>query len=312
MTRPIVAGYCPRTTDRAPVEFAVATGRATRAPVLVVGVHAGGTPADTLTGGELAELSAEKARAALEPLRDELDESVEVRAREASTPAAGLTAVAEEVDARLLVLGSTARGVIGRVLPGSTAERVVHGAPCPVAVVPRGYTVPERGIATVGAAFAPTEEGRAALGAAARLAAATGARLRVIMVLDPKLAERDSAGMLAVAHHEHDSAEDRAGQSRMAAERAFEVAIAGLPPSVLVDRDILFQDPADGLASASNHVDVLVMGSRGYGPMRAVMLGGVSRRVIDRAACPVLVLPRGAGDAVDALVTPAMDERAAR
>ena len=30
---------------------------------------------------------------------------------------------------------------------------------------------------------------------------------------------------------------------------------------------VLFQDPADGLAAASGHVDLLVMGSRAYGPM---------------------------------------------
>ena len=35
------------------------------------------------------------------------------------------------------------------------------------------------------------------------------------------------------------------------------------------------------------------MGSRGLGPRRAVVLGSVSRRVVDRAACPVVVIPRG-------------------
>ena len=67
--------------------------------------------------------------------------------------------------------------------------------------------------------------------------------------------------------------------------------------------------PADGLAAASGHVDLLVMGSRAYGPMRAVMLGGVSRRVMTRAACPVLVLPRGTTSAADALA-PVAESRA--
>jgi nucleotide-binding universal stress UspA family protein len=34
--------------------------------------------------------------------------------------------------------GSTHRGPIGRVLAGSTARKLLHGAPCPVLVVPRG------------------------------------------------------------------------------------------------------------------------------------------------------------------------------
>ena len=309
MTRPILAGYCPRTADRGPVDFALAVSRATNAPVLVVAVHSGGVIADIPIGGELADQPEEAARGVLDPLRAELGSSVEVRAREALTPAAGLTAVAEEVDARLIVLGSSTRGAVGRVLPGSTAERVVHGAPCPVAVVPRGHETPSGGIATVGAAFAPTPEGRDALRTAARLAEAAGASLRVIMVLDPRIAERSSPGMLAAAHHEHDVAEDRAGRSRMKAELALEEAIAALSTGVPVERDVLFQDPADGLAAASGHVDLLVMGSRAYGPMRAVMLGGVSRRVMTRAACPVLVLPRGTTSAADALA-PVAESRA--
>ena len=36
-----------------------------------------------------------------------------------------------------------------------------------------------------------------------------------------------------------------------------------------------------------------MLGSRASGPPRAVRLGSVSRAVLDRAACPVLLLPRG-------------------
>ena len=42
-------------------------------------------------------------------------------------------------------------------------------------------------------------------------------------------------------------------------------------------------------------VDVLVCGSRGYGPVRRVLLGGVAARLIRRAAAPVVVVPRGEG-----------------
>ena len=42
-------------------------------------------------------------------------------------------------------------------------------------------------------------------------------------------------------------------------------------------------------------VDVLVCGSRGYGPIRRVLLGGVAARLIRRAAAPVVVVPRGEG-----------------
>ena len=47
------------------------------------------------------------------------------------------------------------------------------------------------------------------------------------------------------------------------------------------------------LEQFSNDVDLLVCGSRGYGPLGSVLLGGVSRRLVHRAACPVIVVPRG-------------------
>ena len=38
-----------------------------------------------------------------------------------------------------------------------------------------------------------------------------------------------------------------------------------------------------------------MLGSRGYGPLHSVLVGGVAGRVVRDAACPVLVLPRKAG-----------------
>jgi hypothetical protein len=40
-------------------------------------------------------------------------------------------------------------------------------------------------------------------------------------------------------------------------------------------------------------LDLLITGSRGYGPLRAVVVGGVSGRLARAAACPVVVIPRG-------------------
>lgn len=305
MSSPILAAYCPHTDDRAPVDFAAALARRTGAPLVVAAVHSGGGVMDHYTGGEPAERPDAMALEALDRLRAELaagELGAELQEHAAITPARGLAKVIEDTEPALVVLGSTRRGAVGRVLPGSTAERIIHGAQSPVAVVPRGHASPLSGIHMIGAAVAPTPEGREALRAAAVLARATGARLRAVMVLDPSLAEQQSPGMMALHHHEHTTREDDAGRLRIEAERMLQAAADELAAGVDVEQDVLFQDPADGLAAASAHVDLLVMGSRGYGPVRAVMLGGVSRQVITRAACPVLVLPRGAAGAIDTLV----------
>jgi nucleotide-binding universal stress UspA family protein len=48
------------------------------------------------------------------------------------------------------------------------------------------------------------------------------------------------------------------------------------------------------LASSSGDLDLLVVGSRAYGPLRRVLLGSTSTHLFREAACPVLVVPRGA------------------
>jgi nucleotide-binding universal stress UspA family protein len=67
-------------------------------------------------------------------------------------------------------------------------------------------------------------------------------------------------------------------------------AVAALPIES-VESEILEGDPAQRLAESSTGLALLVLGSRGYGPVRSVLLGSVSADVARTAACPVLVVP---------------------
>jgi nucleotide-binding universal stress UspA family protein len=304
VSSPILVGYDPKSADLSPVDFAAAAARFTGAPLVVASVLPGGSVLERLSGGEHGHAGSDEG--ALDEVRSHLKAAgVEATfdAVRHTTPARGLAHAVERAQPALLVLGSTHRGGVGRVLPGSTAERVIHGAPCSVVVVPHGHEIHQDGVSTVGAAFAPTPEGREALRAAAMLAHAAQARLRVVMVLDPKHAEEESPGLMADQHRDHDPTEDVAARHSIDAERVLRDAISELAGRVESEPDILFQDPADGIVAASRNVDLLVMGSRAYGPLRAVMLGGVSRQVTAKASCPVLVLPRGAEDQLDALLS---------
>jgi nucleotide-binding universal stress UspA family protein len=300
VSAPILVGYCPDTADEGPVNFAIAASRFSGAEIVVVAVRPSGSRLERLASGEFHGAGEESAQAALDRLRAQFEEQgveATVRVERSSSPAAGVAAAAEALGPRLLVLGSTRRGGLRRVLPGSTAARVIEGAPCPVVVVPHGYEAPAQGVKHVGTAFAPTDEGRAALRAAAALARATGADLLAITVLNPKHAEEQSPGLLAQAHHDHDPSEERYVRERLEGEDALRAAVAEDAAGVTVETDVLFNDSVDGLVAASKRLDLLVMGSRGYGPLKAVMLGGVARRLIERSECPVVVLPRGIGAA---------------
>ena len=161
-----------------------------------------------------------------------------------------------------------------------------------VTVVPEDYEPPASGFQTIGAAYAPTPEGREALRVAAELARAGGARLRAITVLDPKRAgEQSRAG--AGLHGDIDPAEAPAARERLEEEAELREAVDALGDDIDSELDFLFNDPADGLLAAARHVDLLVMGSRGRGPLRAAILGSVSHSVSRQAPCPVVILPRG-------------------
>jgi nucleotide-binding universal stress UspA family protein len=68
-------------------------------------------------------------------------------------------------------------------------------------------------------------------------------------------------------------------------------AVAELPPGA--EADVLAGRPRDELVRVSHDVDLMVVGSRGWGPVRRTLLGGTSRYLVEHAACPVIAVPRG-------------------
>ena len=227
----------------------------------------------------------------LERLRNNLDGTVEVRAVANHSPAHGLHDLAEAEDAALIVVGSTHTGRAGRVLPGSTAERLLHGSPCPIAVTPKGYTQrpgDEPGI--VGCGYDGSQSAQRALEAAHHIAAATGARLRVIRAFQPLTYDGVPPGSVAMSGRSsyNDSLQERASEE-------LEAAVAKLEGEPRAEAFFAVGNAAKILAEASEQLDLLLVGSRGYGPLHSVVVGGVAGRVVREAACPVIVLPRKAG-----------------
>ena len=74
-------------------------------------------------------------------------------------------------------------------------------------------------------------------------------------------------------------------------EAQMRTALAATGKGMVASR-VLAGDPAASLAMASAGLDLLVLGSRGYGPVRTALFGSVSRAVVSSAHCPVVVVPR--------------------
>jgi nucleotide-binding universal stress UspA family protein len=203
------------------------------------------------------------------------------------SPAQALHEVAEREGAAFIAVGPTHRAMPGRVATGSVADRLLSGAPCPIASAPAGYAA--RGdvaVQRLGVAFVRSEAGRSALRSGAALARAAGAELEVLAVADPTVVAPDAWARRAPLD---ELAEAQRGLLRRGIDEALqELALQGTG-------QVLEGNPAEVLTVQSLRLDLLVCGSRAYGPATSVLVGGVSKHVMHHAACPVLVVPRAGG-----------------
>ena len=205
---------------------------------------------------------------------------------ESRSPARALQDLTEQGHAALVVIGSTHRGPIGRLVPGTVAERLLSGAACPVAVAPTGYAESERPpqLGVIGVAFDGSDESRQALDGAAALAQRAGARLRIITVH-----QRIAFGALTSPG----GVSLESINERLERELKEDLDEAVAAQGEGVEGVFASGDAAEVLVAQSDELDLLVAGSRGYGPIGAVLLGGTTHRLLSAAACPLIVTPRG-------------------
>ena len=219
-----------------------------------------------------AEPLFERARAALPGVE------VETRAYGGGSPAAIVTSLSEREDLDGIVLGSPHRHGLDRLLSGSVANSVLNGAETDVFVAPPGYAdAAHDGLGTVAVGYLGTPESKVALRRALELVDPAG-RIDVLTVAEPPVPLSPAGQNLPNPPHPH----------RVLAEAR---ELAG-------DRVAVEARRLDGAAApelektCAAGVDLLVLGSRGYGPVMRVLLGSVSGHVFRHAPCPLLVTRR--------------------
>ena len=193
----------------------------------------------------------------------------------------GLHQLAADYGADLLVVGSCRRGSIGRLLRGDDTQGSLSGAPCAVAVAPHGYGEASRDIETIGVAYNGSPESETALAAARYLAAGIGAAPRALTVVWPTASvvwpdgRPPPGGAWGAMTFE---AFEREASERLSSLGNLEGRVAVGPPR-------------DELVAFADDVDLLVVGSRGHGRLRRLLLGSASAYLARTARCPLLVLP---------------------
>jgi nucleotide-binding universal stress UspA family protein len=218
----------------------------------------------------------------LSAARDESRSDARLLLKRSPSAGRGLHELAEDEHAELLVVGSTSHGLIGRVLIGDDTRGALNGAPCAVAIAPTGYSERSSALSEIGVGYDGSPESEHALAVARELAAQHGARVSAFEAVS--LPANMVGGAAAPAGV---SAGDSINELvDLACERI--AALGG------VEAHAAYGAPAEELALYGAAVDLLIVGSRGYGPFGRLVHGSVSDHLARTCRCPLLVLTRGA------------------
>jgi nucleotide-binding universal stress UspA family protein len=203
---------------------------------------------------------------------------VETRAFGGGSPGAIVTSLSEAEEFGAIVLGSPHRHGLDRLRSGSVAISVLNGAKTDVFVAPPGYAEQSHdGLKTVAIGYLGAAESKAALRRAAELVDPAG-EIKLITVAEPPVALSFAGPNVAVPTDP---------------EAVLSEGLSLLPREIAVEPRHLKGTAGPELEKAcAEGVDLLVLGSRGYGPLKRALLGSVSGHVFRHTPCPLLVTRR--------------------
>jgi len=235
------------------------------------------------SGGELPPAERERSLALLGRVRT----AAEVEARRICTRSRsvgrGLHELAERERSDLLVLGSCRRGLMGRVFVNDDTRDALNGAPCAIAIAPGGYSARAPMMREVGVGYDGSPESRAALVLARELAVKRGAKLSVFQAIAlPASFFNAGVAIGETIDAWVDEARERLGD------------LGDAEPHVA------YGAVAEELTVYSASLDMLFLGSRGYGPVGRLVLGSATLQLAQSARCPLIVLTRAMTAARDA------------
>lgn len=227
----------------------------------------------------LPEEEAREAAPLLDPARAALDGiEVETRTYGGGSPAAIITSLSEEEELDGIVLGSPHRHGLDRLLAGSVAVSVLNGAQTDVFVAPPGYAESAHdGLKTVAVGYLGTPESKVALYRARDLVR-PGGEIKLLTVVEPPTPLSFAGPGVTIPTDP---------------EAVLSEGLSLLPREMAVETRRLAGVAAAELEKAcAKGVDLLVLGSRGYGPVMRALLGSVSGQVFRHTPCPLLVTRR--------------------
>jgi nucleotide-binding universal stress UspA family protein len=262
--------------------------RDTRVLVLTV-VTSARSPLDIPAARELDEALLASARRVADDARRVVAERwtggdsriVEGDARDRIVETAG------EWRADLVVVGARGLGALKGFLLGSVSTAVVRDAPCPVLIVKGRRRAPRKIVLAVDG----SADSLAAVRFLATLPLDRASAVRLLGVVEPRRYAPDpTEGLGEYLLAELDELIQRRttelGGILTHAAEDFQQKVATL------ERSVVFGTAAEEIVSAANdpEVGLVVVGARGLGPVKRLLLGSVSEQVVHHAECPILIV----------------------
>jgi nucleotide-binding universal stress UspA family protein len=212
--------------------------------------------------------------------------------------ARGLRHFAERERADMLVIGSSHRAAVGRTTAGRMGRQILHDASCPVAIAARGLASQPCRLRRIVVGIDGSPESDAALALAMELGARAD-RLDVVAVVDERLPTNmvPVGGAIEIVQWDEIVAARRAHAERLVA------AVPGDFP-----REIRIGDPAQELAHVAQEADLLVVGSRRWGPLSRLVVGSTGEELMRETPCSLLLVPRPAKVDAPEVVAPAVEQ----
>ena len=294
----LVVGFAPGKDDWSSIELGATLARSASTDLLVVTVvpSVWPTPVAAHTDREFEDWAEQQGAAAVAEANAILAEHCpEVASVARWTPgrsvASTLLEQAEEIAARMIVVGSGSTGSYGRVHPGAIGDWLLHFAHIPVAVATHGYAGSEHGrVRRVSCAFRGDERSLRTVERTAAISADIGASLRLVtfavrgrtvytagvgagaedMVLDRWISQATTA---------QDDALKTLEESGNAPTEVDSVVASGRSWGAAIDR-------LDWL-----HDEVLVVGSSTAGVIERIFLSSNASKIVRHSPVPVIVVP---------------------
>ena len=213
-------------------------------------------------------------------------------------PADQVVAAAKAIRADLIVLSNTGRSGLKRVVLGSTAERILRHAHCPVLTVRRQSSGPAMRLLSLEKPLYPQRlpwrrilvpldfslTSLRALKFAVPLAKESSARLVLLNVVEPNPYPTGMEGAILVTPD--------ASLEQNAKKELPQVARRFVPKSIRVTSLVARGRAADVIVETSEKkgVDLIVLSTHGHTGLNRLLMGSTAEQVVRTAKCPVFVV----------------------